>query len=414
MTLSLYAGAYLVEVFRAGLDAVPRGLIDAGKAIGLTPWQRLLYVRLPTMLRIALPSLSNTFISLFKDTSVASVIAVPELTYGAQWINFNTFRIVEVYLVVTPMYLVTGYAILLGCCACSSAASRCGALTMLGQIALSPALPRPRACCVTLEVSLLVVVLLAGRRRRCSASAWSTARLPLRWPVRVFSDIIRGIPILVLIFFVYYGLPAARAEPQQPSAAAVLALTLFKTAQVIEIVRGAISSIQHGQMEAGKAIGLTFAQRLAYVIFPQALRRFLPPWINGVTDAVKGSALVSLLGIVDLMLAIQQVDRPHLRADAALCPRRAHLLRHQLRLSTPEPAARAPLRLHPGVAIDGAPHEPHRLLSRIRGVTKSFGAVQVLRGVDLDVAQRRGGDRHRPLGQRQDHAAALRQLARDL
>ena len=56
--------------------------------------------------------LSNTFVSLFKDTSVASVIAVPELTYGAQWINFNTFRIVEVYAVVTPIYLVTGYAIL--------------------------------------------------------------------------------------------------------------------------------------------------------------------------------------------------------------------------------------------------------------------------------------------------------------
>ena len=111
-TLSVYAGAYLVEVFRAGLAAVPRGLTDAGKAIGLTPAQRLAYVRLPTMLRIILPSLSNTFISLFKDTSVASVIAVPELAYGAQWINFNTFRIVEVYSVVTPMYLVSGYLIL--------------------------------------------------------------------------------------------------------------------------------------------------------------------------------------------------------------------------------------------------------------------------------------------------------------
>jgi polar amino acid transport system permease protein len=113
-TLSVYAGAQLVEVFRAGLSAIPRGLIDAGKAIGLSGWQRLLYVRLPTMLRIVLPSLSNSFVSLFKDTSVASVIAVPELTYGAQWINFNTFRIVEVYAIVTPMYLVTGYAILTG------------------------------------------------------------------------------------------------------------------------------------------------------------------------------------------------------------------------------------------------------------------------------------------------------------
>ena len=112
ITLSAYSAAYLVEVFRAGLDAVPKGLIDAGKAIGLTPWQRLLYVRLPTMFRIVLPSLSNTYISLFKDTSIASVIAVPELTYGAQWINFNTFRIIEVYAVVTPMYLVTGYTIL--------------------------------------------------------------------------------------------------------------------------------------------------------------------------------------------------------------------------------------------------------------------------------------------------------------
>jgi polar amino acid transport system permease protein len=64
------------------------------------------------MFRIVLPSLSNTYISLFKDTSIASVIAVPELTYATNWINFNTFRMVEVYAVVAPMYLVTGYAIL--------------------------------------------------------------------------------------------------------------------------------------------------------------------------------------------------------------------------------------------------------------------------------------------------------------
>jgi len=113
ITLAVYAGAYLVEVFRAGLDAIPRGLTDAGRAIGLTPWQRTLYVTLPTMLRIVLPSLSNAFISLFKDTAIASVIAVPELTYGANWIFTNTFRIIEVYAVVTPMYLLTGWTLLL-------------------------------------------------------------------------------------------------------------------------------------------------------------------------------------------------------------------------------------------------------------------------------------------------------------
>ena len=113
VTLSIYSGAYLVEVCRSGLAAVPEGLIDAGKAIGMKPWQRLISIRIPTMFRIVLPSLSNTYISLFKDTSIASVIAVPELMYGAQWINFNTFRIIEVYTVITPMYLVTGYVILL-------------------------------------------------------------------------------------------------------------------------------------------------------------------------------------------------------------------------------------------------------------------------------------------------------------
>jgi polar amino acid transport system permease protein len=114
ITLAVYAGAYLVEVFRAGLLAIPRGLIDAGRAIGLTPAQRVLWVTLPTMFRIVLPSLGNAFISLFKDTSLASVIAVPELAYGANWIYTNTFRIVEVYTVVTPMYLVTGALWLLG------------------------------------------------------------------------------------------------------------------------------------------------------------------------------------------------------------------------------------------------------------------------------------------------------------
>jgi polar amino acid transport system permease protein len=128
----------------------------------------------------------------------------------------------------------------------------------------------------------------------------------LRILLRIYSDILRGTPLLVLIFSVYYLLPFIGLN-LQPLPAAVAALAAFKAAHVGEIARGAISSISLGQTDAGKAIGLTFHQRLAWVIFPQAVRRFLPPWINSVTDTVKGSALVSLVGIVDLMLAAQQV-----------------------------------------------------------------------------------------------------------
>lgn len=158
---------------------------------------------------------------------------------------------------------------------------------------------------VTLLVSGVVVVLSLALGLLLGA-ALTFGPAPLRWPVRFYSDVVRGIPIMVLIFFAYYGLPAAGLNLDS-MAAAVAALTLFKTAQVAEIVRGAFQSIPKGQTEAGKAIGLVFRQRLAYVLVPQAARRFLPPFINSVVDAVKGSALVSLVGVVDLMQAIQQV-----------------------------------------------------------------------------------------------------------
>ncbi|WP_406857220.1 amino acid ABC transporter permease [Alsobacter sp. KACC 23698] len=158
---------------------------------------------------------------------------------------------------------------------------------------------------VTIVVSLLVVALsLAFGGLMGLGLVYGPA--PLRWLVRGFSDVVRGVPILVLIFFVYYGLPITGLN-LPPFTAAVLALTVFKVAQVIENVRGAIGSIPRGQTDAAKAIGLTFWQRFGSVIAPQALRRFLPPWINGVTDAVKGTALVSLLGVTDLMHAMQQV-----------------------------------------------------------------------------------------------------------
>jgi polar amino acid transport system permease protein len=158
---------------------------------------------------------------------------------------------------------------------------------------------------ITLAVSGLVVLLslLIGVLLGTLASFGPR---PLRWLIHLYSDVIRGIPIIVLIFSVYYGLPALGVGIGNFTSA-VVALTAFATAQVAEIARGALQSIHHGQTEAGKAIGLGFWPRMLYVIFPQALRRFLPPWINNVTDTVKGSALVSLVGVIDLMMSIQQV-----------------------------------------------------------------------------------------------------------
>lgn len=113
ITLALYAGAYLAEVFRGGLMAIPKGQREAGLAIGLREWQIKAYVIIPVMLRNVLPSLSNSFISLFKDTSLAAAIAVPELTYHARKINLESYRVIETWLVTSALYILTCYVIAL-------------------------------------------------------------------------------------------------------------------------------------------------------------------------------------------------------------------------------------------------------------------------------------------------------------
>ena len=130
--------------------------------------------------------------------------------------------------------------------------------------------------------------------------------LPLRLLMRIYVDTIRGIPLLVLIFSVFYGLPAL-GLPITGFASAVLALVIFGIAHVSEVVRGAVDSIPDGQTEAAKSIGLTFYKRLRYVIFPQALARAIPPWTNTAVELVKASSLLALVSIVDLLYSTEQI-----------------------------------------------------------------------------------------------------------
>ena len=129
---------------------------------------------------------------------------------------------------------------------------------------------------------------------------------PLQLLVRLYVDFMRGMPVLVLILFTYYGLALFQVNVT-PYWAGVIALSAFATAHVAENLRGAVQSVPAGQMEAAKAIGLSFPRRLWYVIVPQAIRRMLPPWVNTCLEIVKGTTLLSVIGVVELLLATQQV-----------------------------------------------------------------------------------------------------------
>lgn len=130
--------------------------------------------------------------------------------------------------------------------------------------------------------------------------------LAVRIPARAYVDFMRGIPVLVLIFFSFYGLSLLGVDIG-PFEAGAVALAAFCAAHIAEIARGAITSIPVGQTEAAKSIGLGFWDRARYVVLPQAARRMLPPWVNTAVEIIKASSLLSVIGVVELLLATQQI-----------------------------------------------------------------------------------------------------------
>ena len=132
------------------------------------------------------------------------------------------------------------------------------------------------------------------------------AWLPFKLLVRLYVDFIRGTPVFVLVLASFYILSVIGIQ-LTAFQAGVLAITVFCSSHVGEMVRGALQAIHRGQTEAAMAIGLTFRQTFQYVLMPQALRQILPTWVNAATEMVKASTLLSVIGVAELLLSTQQV-----------------------------------------------------------------------------------------------------------
>lgn len=122
----------------------------------------------------------------------------------------------------------------------------------------------------------------------------------LRILAAIYADCIRGTPLLVQIFLIYFALPIATGARVDPFAAAVLACGINSGAYVSEIFRAGIQAIDPGQMEAGRSLGLTWWQTMRYVILPQAIKNILPPLGNEFIAMLKDSSLVSVIGFEEL------------------------------------------------------------------------------------------------------------------
>jgi len=115
-----------------------------------------------------------------------------------------------------------------------------------------------------------------------------------------YVEIVRAIPLLVLILWVYYGLPIMTGLSFSPFVSGIIALAISESAFQAEIFRAGINSIKKAQWEAGSSLGLTFYKRLRLVILPQAIKNILPALGNQFVYVLKMSSLVSIIGIADL------------------------------------------------------------------------------------------------------------------
>jgi His/Glu/Gln/Arg/opine family amino acid ABC transporter permease subunit len=122
---------------------------------------------------------------------------------------------------------------------------------------------------------------------------------PVRWILIGFSDIIRGTPVLVQLFFIYYGL--GNYIQFSPLQAGIIAMTINAAAYMGEVVRSGLMSVQPGQVTGALAIGLTRIQAFRHVIWPQAFRIMVPPLMNSVVGLLKDTALVSVIGVAEVV-----------------------------------------------------------------------------------------------------------------
>jgi len=156
--------------------------------------------------------------------------------------------------------------------------------------------------------------MLAGLVIGLALALASQARWRLvRGLVTVYVEVVRNTPLLIQIFFIYFGLPLVLVK-LPAFVSGLLALTLYGAAYNCEVFRAGLEAVSHGQHEAARSTGLTAWQEARYVIVPQALRISFPALGNNLVSLVKNSSLVSVIGMVELMFVANDISFNNFRS----------------------------------------------------------------------------------------------------
>jgi polar amino acid transport system permease protein len=152
---------------------------------------------------------------------------------------------------------------------------------------------------VTLQLSAIIVV-IGSVLGFFAGLAMTTKNKLLKFVVSCYADFFRGTPVIVQLFIVYFAVPSLLDINIEPFSACVIAYALNSGAYMTEVVRGGIKSIDKGQTEAGKSLGLNGYQIMLHIVLPQAIKRILPAMGNEFIGVIKGTSIVSVIGMREL------------------------------------------------------------------------------------------------------------------
>jgi His/Glu/Gln/Arg/opine family amino acid ABC transporter permease subunit len=134
-----------------------------------------------------------------------------------------------------------------------------------------------------------------------------------RWPAFVYVQLVRSVPLLVFLYWVYFGLALMAGLNFTSAQAAIIALAVTGSAYTAEIFRAGILAVDRGHVEAATALGFSRRSAFRHVVFPQALRIAIPPLGNVLIGMLKGATLISLIGVADMVYQAQQLNVDYFR-----------------------------------------------------------------------------------------------------
>ncbi len=403
--LGIYTSSFMAEIIRAGIQSVPKGLLEASYSSGMTYGQSLRKVILPLAFREIIPPLGSEFLNNMKNSSLAMTVGVAEVCWSAQEVEALTYSGFEATAAATGIYLTLSLfiAVFLNLVnvklkivenAKASTLRKAADIVFFPFISLndrishitahfrkphdeSRILPphvaafikfRKALWSLTVKSSkvLFVFFLIALIYQAIMGLAsfnyqiiWDNLRALLIWrfpkggstevfmglgglsmsilmavfcisvsfviglfvgigrtadnraikvPCIFYIELIRGNPLIMVIFWVYFFVPPMFKIQLDVFWSAVVAMTIFFGAYIAEIVRGGIENIPPGQLEAAKSTGLTFFQSMRKIILPQALKQMLPAIVGLFIAAFKDTSLAYIIGVTELTTAAYSIN----------------------------------------------------------------------------------------------------------